>query len=209
MKGEWIDLSRRTFKEFAMSIAVRTVSMVSAACFVLLSTVTQAADTYAVDPVHSSVVFRVKHMNTSHAWGRFDTIDGSFKLDTADATQSKLTFTVKAGSVNTNNPARDNHLKGPDFFNAVQYPNITFVSDSVSKTAKGYEVKGSMTFHGVTKPIAFVVEPTGTGKDMKGNMIAGIDANFTLKQSDFGITKMAAAIGDEVNVFVSIEGVKK
>jgi polyisoprenoid-binding protein YceI len=168
-----------------------------------------AADTYMADAVHSSVVFRVKHMNTSHAWGRFDAMEGSFKLDDADATQSKLAFTVKAASVNTNNTARDNHLKGPDFFSATQYPNITFVSDSVSKSAKGFEVKGNLTFHGVTKPIALVVVPTGSGKDMKGNAIAGIDANFTLKQSDFGITKMAAAIGDEVSVFVSIEGVKK
>lgn len=169
----------------------------------------RAADTFTCDPVHSSVVFRVKHMNTSHAWGRFDAIDGSFKLDPTDPTQSKLSFSVKAGSVNTGNAARDNHLKGPDFFNAVQYPSITFVSESVSKTAKGYEVKGSLTFHGVTKPVELLVEPTGSGKDMRGKPIAGIDVNFKLKQSDYGITKMAAAIGDEVAVFVSIEGVKK
>jgi polyisoprenoid-binding protein YceI len=192
-----------------MNFAARTVSTLAAAVFAMLPIAAQAADTYAADPVHSSVVFRVKHMNTSHAWGRFDAIDGSFKLDETDPTQSKLTFTVKAASVNTGNAARDKHLMGPDFFSATQYPTITFVSDSVSKSAKGYEVKGNLTFHGVTKPLAFIVVPTGTGKDMKGNPIAGIDANFVLKQSDFGITKMAAAIGDDVSVFVSIEGVKK
>jgi polyisoprenoid-binding protein YceI len=192
-----------------MKFAARSFLTLSVAFASMAPVAAIAADTYTVDSVHSSVVFKVKHMNTSHAWGRFDKIDGSFAIDPVDATQSKLTFTVPASSVDTNNVARDNHLKGPDFFNAVQYPNITFASESVSKTAKGLEVKGSLTFHGVTKPISFVVVPTGTGKDMKGNPIAGIDVNFVLKQSDFGITKMAAAIGDEVTVFVSIEGVKK
>ncbi len=192
-----------------MNFAIRTVSTLAAALVAIIPAPTRAADTFTADAVHSSVVFRVKHMNTSHAWGRFDTLEGSFSLDPADPKLSKLSFTVKAASVNTNNMLRDNHLKGPDFFSATQYPNITFVSDSVVKSAKGYDVTGKLTFHGVTKSISFPVEPTGTGKDMKGNPIAGIDANFTLKQSDFGITKMAAAIGDEVSVFVSIEGVKK
>jgi polyisoprenoid-binding protein YceI len=175
----------------------------------MLPIAAHAADTYTADPVHSSVVFRVKHMNTSHAWGRFDSIAGSFTLDEANPAQTKLSFTVKAASVNTNNPARDKHLQSPDFFNAVQYPDITFASESVSKTAKGLEVKGSLKFHGVTKPLSFILTPTGTGKDMKGASIAGVDANFVVKQSDFGITKMAAAIGDDVTVFVSIEGIKK
>ena len=168
-----------------------------------------AAETYSADPVHSSVVFRVKHMNTSYAWGRFNDLSGSFTLDPADPAKSKMAFTIKAGSVDSNSKIRDNHLKSPDFFNVVQYPEITFASKSVAKASNGYQVDGMLTFHGVTKPISFVIASTGTGKDMKGNAIAGIDTNFVLKQSDFGITKMAAAIGDEVNVIVSIEGVKK
>jgi polyisoprenoid-binding protein YceI len=154
-------------------------------------------------------VFRVKHLNTSYAWGRFNAISGSFTLDPADASKSKLAFTVKAGSVDTNNKDRDKHLMSPDFFNAVQYPDITFTSKSVVKSGPGYEVSGTLTFHGVTKPVAFTLTPTGAGKDMRGNSIAGVETGFSLKQSDFGITKMAAAIGDEVNVYVSIEGVKK
>lgn len=168
-----------------------------------------AADSYAVDPVHSSVVFRVKHLNTSHAWGRFNDIAGSFTLDESNPSASRLEFTVKAASVDTNNEARDNHLRGPDFFNAVQYPDISFASKTVEKTAEGYEVSGELTFHGVTKPLTVTLVPTGTGKDMRGNAIAGVDATFTIKQSDFGVTMMAAAIGDAVTLFVSIEGVKK
>jgi polyisoprenoid-binding protein YceI len=192
-----------------MKLAARTFVTLSAAIAAASSVAASAADTFTADPVHSSVVFKVKHMNTSTFWGRFDTLAGSFTLDAADPAKSQMTFTVKADSVDTNNKARDNHLKSPDFFNAVQYPEIKFTSKSVAKSAGGYEVSGTMTFHGVTKPISFVLVPTGTGKDMRGNAIAGVDASFTLKQSDFGITKMAAAIGDEVTVFVSIEGIKK
>jgi len=190
-----------------MKFAARTLLTLSASLAAASPAV--AADTYAADPVHSSVVFHVKHMNTSTAWGRFDALAGSFTLDAADPARSKLAFTVKAASVDTNHKDRDNHLKSPDFFNAAQYPDITFASKSVAKSASGYEVGGTLTFHGVAKPLSFVLVPTGTGKDMRGNAIAGVETRFTLKQSDFGITKMAAAIGDEVTVFVSIEGVKK
>jgi polyisoprenoid-binding protein YceI len=171
--------------------------------------VATAADTYSVDAVHSSVVFRVKHLNTSHAWGRFNSFTGSWSIDDADAAGSKIEFSIKANSVDTANAARDKHLQSPDFFNAVQYPTIKFESTKVEKTDKGYSVTGDITFHGVTKPISFDLSPVGAGKDMRGNAIAGVDAVFVLKQSDFGITKMSAAIGDNVTVFVSLEGAKK
>ena len=129
-----------------MKFASRTFLILSAVVSTIPMIAAHAADTFAADPVHSSVVFRVKHMNTSYAWGRFDNVAGSFALDQADPTQSKLTFTVKAGSVNTNNPARDNHLKSPDFFNAVQYPNITFASESVSKSDKWLRGPGKPDF---------------------------------------------------------------
>ena len=172
-------------------------------------TTARAADTYGVDAVHSSVVFRVKHMNTSYAWGRFNDLSGSFSLDPAAPAQSKLQFTVKADSVDTGNAKRDQHLKGPDFFNAVQFKTISFVSKSVAKAGDAYEVNGDLTVHGVTKPVTVKLTPTGAGKGPTGAAIAGIEANFTVKQSEFGITKMAAAIGDDVWVNVSVEGVKQ
>ena len=191
-----------------MTYAARGLALVVAGILGFSSAAARAGEAYTVDAVHSSVVFRVKHLNTSHTWGRFDSIAGTFALDPADASGSKLSFTIKAASVNTNNKDRDNHLKSPDFFNAVQYPNITFASESVTKTEKGYDVKGNLTLHGVTKPIQVLVVPVGNGKDMKGNPITGIDTTFVVKQSDFGITKMAAAVGDEVTIFVSLEGGK-
>jgi polyisoprenoid-binding protein YceI len=168
-----------------------------------------AADAYTVDAVHSSVVFRAKHMNASHAWGRFNDISGSFALDGSDPSKSVLDFQVKAASIDTGNPARDKHLKGTDFFNAVQYPVISFKSKSVAKTADGYEASGELTLHGVTKPLKVKVTPVGSGKGPTGAAIAGIDASFYVKQSEFGMTKMVGPIGDDVWVNVSIEGVKK
>ncbi|MDR3636102.1 MAG: YceI family protein [Isosphaeraceae bacterium] len=169
----------------------------------------RAADAYAVDPVHSAIVFRARHMNTSHAWGRFNDLSGTFALDESDPSQSVLDFQVKAASIDTGNAMRDKHLKSPDFFNAVQYPVISFKSKSVTKTADGYEATGELTLHGVTKLLKVKVLPVGSGKGPTGAPIAGIDASFVVKQSDFGMTKMVGPIGDDVWVNVSIEGTKK
>lgn len=168
-----------------------------------------AADAFTVDTVHSAVVFRVKHMNASNAWGRFNDITGGFTLDQADPSKSQLDFQVKTASVDTGNAGRDKHLKSPDFFNAVQFPVISFKSKSVSKTAEGYDVTGDLTLHGVTKPLQVKVVPVGSGKGPTGAAIAGIDASFTIKQSEFGMSKMVGPIGDDVWVNVSIEGTKK
>jgi polyisoprenoid-binding protein YceI len=173
------------------------------------STQARAAETYKADTVHSSVVFRVKHANTAYFWGRFNDISGAFTLDSANPAQVKLDFQVKADSVDTGQPKRDQHLKGPDVFNVVQFPTLSFTSKSVQAAGSGYEVQGDLTLHGVTKPVTVKVTPTGTGKGPTGAAIAGIEATFTVRQSEFGITKLAPAIGDDVWVNVSVEGVKK
>jgi polyisoprenoid-binding protein YceI len=192
-----------------MTYPVRALALLATVLAAAVASPARAAETYTVDPVHSSVVFRVKHMNTSYAWGRFNDLGGSFALDQADPAQSKLQFQVKSTSVDTANPKRDQHLRGPDFLNAVQFPTIGFASTGVAKSSDGYEVSGNLTLHGVTKPITFRLTPTGSGKSPMGAAIAGIEASFTIKQSDFGITKMAAMIGDEVWINVSVEGVRQ
>lgn len=169
----------------------------------------QAADTYAVDAVHSAVVFRALHMGASHAWGRFNELSGTFSLDEADPARSVLDFQVKTASIDTGNPARDKHLRSTDFFNAIQYPTITFKSKSVAKVGEAYEVTGELTLHGMTRPLKVKVVPVGAGKGPMGAAIRGIDASFFVKQSEFGMTKMVGPIGDDVWVNVSIEGTKK
>jgi polyisoprenoid-binding protein YceI len=168
-----------------------------------------AGETYQADPVHSSIVFRVKHANTAYIWGRFNDIAGTFTLDPANPSAVELQFQVKTASVDTANGNRDQHLKGPDFFNAAQFPTISFTSKTATAKDQAYDVEGDLTFHGVTKPITVHVAPTGTGRGPTGKSIGGIEASFTIKQSDFGITKMAAMIGDSVWVNVCVEGIRK
>jgi polyisoprenoid-binding protein YceI len=168
-----------------------------------------AADSYTADPVHSTIVYRVKHMNATYFWGRFNTITGSFTLDEANPAQSRFEFQVKADSIDTGNAKRDQHLKSPDFFNVVQFPTIAFKSQSVTKSGQAYEVVGDLTLHGVTKPITVKVVPTGTGKGPMGGPIAGIEATLLLKRTDFGMSNMLGGLGDDVWVTVSVEGRRK
>jgi polyisoprenoid-binding protein YceI len=100
-------------------------------------------------------------------------------------------------------------LKGPDFFNAKEFPTIAFKSKSVKKTAAGYDVTGDLTLHGVTRPVTFKLAVTGSGKGMKGESLAGVEGSTVLKRSDFGMSYGAGAIGDEVTVTASLEGSRK
>ena len=171
--------------------------------------VASAADPFEVDPVHSSIVFRVKHMNVSYFYGRFDSLKGKFLIDEQDPSRSSFDLTINAESVDTANEKRDQHLKGPDFFNAKQFPTITFKSKSVSKGPTGYTVSGDLTLKGVTKPAEVVLTVVGTGKGMKGEALSGVEATVQLKRSDFGMTFMVGPIGDDVQVTASLEGSRK
>ena len=165
------------------------------------------AATFKVDTVHSTVIFRVKHMNASYAYGRFNNITGSFTIDEKDPAASAFDFTIKVDSVDTANGGRDAHLKKTDFFNAAQFPTITFKSKSVKAAGKGaFDVTGDLTLHGVTKSITVKIENTGMSKGMKGESIAGIETTFTIKRSDFGMKNMLNMVGDDVQVTVASEG---
>jgi polyisoprenoid-binding protein YceI len=168
----------------------------------------RAADTYKVDPVHSSVVFRVTHAGIGAVYGRFNDYGGSFALDDADASKSTFAFEIQVNGVDTRVEKRDAHLKSPDFFNAKQYPTITFKSTAVKKSDKPntLEVAGDLTMHGTTKSVTVPVEIIGKGNFM-GAPRVGIESVFTVKMSDFGF-KGNPGVGDEVKLFVALEGAK-
>lgn len=169
------------------------------------------ATTFTVDAVHSSVVFRVGHLGVAKFWGRFNSLDGSFTYDESDPTASTFAFTVATESVDSGNAGRDRHLKTADFFNAREYPAITFKSTKVAPAADAaWNVTGDLTLHGVTKPITAKVEWIGAGQTAQGHK-RGFEATFTIKRSDFGMTKFLEddAIGDEVKLIVAVEGVNK
>ena len=170
-----------------------------------------AAETYKADPVHSTSVFRIKHANAAYFWGRFNEPAGTFTIDEADPTKSTFNVELTVNKVDTNNDKRNAHLKSPDFFNAAQYPTITFKSTSVKKGQGDnmLEVTGDLTMHGVKKSITVQVELTGKGEFPPTVKRAGVEANFVVKTSDFEIKGMPGALSDEVKVVVSLEGIKQ
>ena len=176
-----------------------------------LSVPTRAADTYRADPVHSSTVFRAHHAGAGYVWGRFNDPAGTFMLDEADPTKSTFTVEIPVANVDTHNAQRDAHLKSPDFFNAKQYPTITFKSTSVKKgnAPNTLQVTGNLTMHGVTKPITVPVELTGKGQFPPGTQRAGVEATFVVKLSDFQIKGLPGVVSDEIKVVVALEGVKQ
>ncbi len=168
----------------------------------------RAADGYTVDPVHSSVYFRISHLGLSYVYGRFDTFSGNFTIDAENPGNTSFAMTIKTESVDTNNKGRDGHLRNPDFFNAKQFPEITFKSTSLRPVEGGYEVTGDLTMHGVTKPITFVLKG-GKTAEFQGKPRTGFSTEFTIKRADFGIDKFPQMLGEEVLVAVGLEGVKR
>jgi polyisoprenoid-binding protein YceI len=167
-----------------------------------------AADSYQVDPIHSSMVFRVKHMNVANFYGRFNNISGSFTLDN-DPSKCSFNVQIKTDNVDTGNTMRDQHLKSPDFFNAAQFPSISFKSTQVKKSGdEAYDVTGDMELHGVKKSVTAKVTKTGSG-NMRGRQIAGAEAVLAVKRSDFGMTFALDSLGDEVQITMSLEGGKQ
>lgn len=162
--------------------------------------------TFKIDTVHSSAIFRIKHLDTAFFWGRFNDIAGTVAWDPASPEAAAFDVTIKTASVDTKNGARDTHLKGPEFFDAKQFPTLTFKSKSVKKgDDKMLEVSGDLTMHGVTKPLTAKIEMTGSGKGMNGQSLVGFETTFNVKRSDFGMNKMVGPVGDDVRIIVSLE----
>ena len=169
----------------------------------------RAADPYVVDAMHSSVYFKISHLGLSSVYGRFNSFTGSFTIDPSDAANCAFAMTIRTESIDTNNRKRDDHLRSPDFFNVKQFPAITFKATAVKPIQDGYEVTGDFTMHGVTKSIRFPLLGGRKAEFPKGVERTGFSTELTLKRSDFGMTKFAEALGDDVLVAISFEGTKK
>lgn len=172
-----------------------------------------AGSTYGIDTTHSSVVFKINHAGVSNFYGVFQKLSGTIEWDKASPESTVINATIDAGSVSTGNPARDEHLKKPDFFNSKEQPTITFKSTGVKKTGENtFDLTGEITLLGKTKPVTAKLAYTGekdAGKQF--GYRAGFEATFTIKRSDFGMTYGVAegTLGDEVAVTVGFAGVRK
>lgn len=170
----------------------------------------QSADkgNYKIDPVHSQAHFTVTHLGVSRFTGRFDSIKGEIVVD-GNGDANKVKAEIDVASVNSNFPDRDKHLRSPDFFNAAQFPKMTFESIKVSIPDSGDgAMSGNLTLHGVTKPVTFKLKHIGAAKDPWGGYRSGYVATTTIKRSEFGI-KFAGGTGDDVDVAINIEAIKQ
>lgn len=166
-----------------------------------------AEDTFTIDGVHSGVVFKIRHMDVANFYGRFNSISGTY----SPAEGGSFDITVQAASVDTGNKGRDDHLRSPDFFNTSEYPTLTFKSTSVKAIGDNkLAVTGDLTMHGVTKPITVEMD-VFPAKETRQGVKCGFETIFTVKRTDFGMDTYVTAggLGDEVQVIVAVEGVKK
>lgn len=166
------------------------------------------AETYAVDPIHSSVLFRINHAGVCYFYGRFNQIAGSFTV--AEGGTGSVSVTIPIASVDTNNKDRDEHLKKADFFNVEQFPEMTFKGELKNTGGKKYEAKGTLTMHGVSKEVTIPMERIGSNDLGEYGYRTGFEGMVTINRSDFGMSYGIdmGMLGDEVKLILAIEGLK-
>jgi polyisoprenoid-binding protein YceI len=168
-----------------------------------------AADSYTIDPLHTYPRFRINHLGFSTMQGRFDKTTGKVTLDRAAKTGS-VELAIETASVSTGFVKRDDHLKSPDFFNAAEFPTITYKSTAIHfKGDTPSSVEGNLTISGVTKPVTFTIDAFNCGANpMNKKEECGADASADIKRSDFGVKYGVPNIGDDVKLVLEIEAIK-
>lgn len=167
---------------------------------------------WAVDPLHSEVHFKVKHLVISTVTGSFKSFHGELDTDGDDFNNGTISFTMDVNSIDTNQPHRDEHLKNGDFFDAPTYPEINFESTSFQKNTDGdYKLEGNLTMKGVTKPVHLNVEYGGSEKDQRGNIKHGFEVTGKINRKEFGLTYNALtetgglALGEDIKLIANIQ----
>lgn len=169
--------------------------------------------TWAIDPVHSSIGFSVRHLMVSKVRGTFDQFSGVITV--AEDGTASVTAEIDVTSIDTRNPQRDAHLKAADFFDAEKYPTATFTSTGVRTEGNRYALDGEFTLKGVTKPITLDLEFNGVNPGMGHGQVAGFDATVVLNRKDFGIDidmpleTGGTVVGDKVTITLEIEALKQ
>jgi polyisoprenoid-binding protein YceI len=172
-----------------------------------------SAGTWAIDPVHSSINFSVRHLMVSKVRGKFDTFSGAIVV-AEDGTPS-VQAEIAVDSVNTGNDQRDAHVKSADFFDVEKYPVATFTSRAVEPNGNNYVLRGELTLKGATRPVALDMEFYGVNPGMGHGEVAGFEASVVLNRKDFGIDidlpleTGGAVVGDKVTLTLEIEAVKQ
>ena len=170
-----------------------------------------AAD-YVIDTkgAHAFIQFKIKHLGYSWLYGRFNKFSGEFSYDEKNPAAAKIVVNINPASIDSNHAERDKHLRGKDFLDVKTYPEAKFVSTAFKELGKGKaQLKGNLTLHGVTKPVTIAVEHIGHGEDPWGGYRRGFAGKTTLTLKDFGIDYDLGPAARSVELFLSIEGIRK
>ncbi len=172
--------------------------------------------TYLIDPAHSEITFKVKHLMITNVTGNFTKFEGKMESNSDDFTDAEIDFSADIDSINTNNEQRDGHLKTGDFFDAAQFPKLVFKSTSFEKQSGDiYKLNGNLTVHGVTKPITLSAELGGVTTDPWGQSKVGFEISGSIHRKDFGLEWNAALetggvmLSDEVKLLLNVQLVKQ
>jgi len=170
---------------------------------------------WKLDPTHSELQFKVKHLVISTVTGSFRQFDASVEAAQEDFSDAKISFSADINSIDTNNEQRDGHLKSDDFFAASQFPQMTFEGKSFSKTADGHQLTGLLTIRGVSKEVSLNVEYGGIVTDPYGQVKAGFELQGKISRKDFGLTWDAVTeagnvvVSNEVKIIGNVQFVKQ
>ena len=193
----------------------RLVRMLAAVALLMLPSLAFAS-TWNIDPDHTSIGFKVRHLMVSNVKGTFGKVQGVVNIDDRDITRSSVSVTVDTASIDTGVAKRDADLRSANFLEVAKFPTMTFVSTKVAKSgADGLKVTGNLTLHGVTRPVVLDVEgPSRESKDPWGNLRRGASASTKINRKDFGLTWNKAletggvVVGDEVDISIEVEMIK-
>lgn len=175
------------------------------------------ASTWRIDPAHTAVEFKIRHLMVSWVKGVFTEIDGTVVINETDLAASNVNIQIKTASINTNNKKRDDHLRSPDFFDVTNYPLMTFVSKKVVvSNGQPVTIVGDLTIRDVTREVKLEIEDSSqTVTDPWGNTRRGASASTKINRKDYGLTWNKAleaggvVVGEEVRISLEVEMIKE
>ena len=181
---------------------------ISLVAIVLLGGSALADEAYGIDPEHSSIVFRIKHLGITFVYGVFPNACGRYAFDDENLENAFIWIKVRVADINTGNETRDQHLRSPDFFDEERFPDIIFKSVSITASDAGeYLVTGELSLHGVIKQVTVRARKTGLVQALGGEYRSGFETRFSIKRSDYGM-KYMAVVADTVKLSVNVEGIR-
>jgi polyisoprenoid-binding protein YceI len=174
---------------------------------------TQEKTVYVLDRAHTTIEFVVRHLMITKVRGRFTAFDGRIETAPGGELPTAISATIEAASIDTREEQRDAHLRSADFFDADNYPQLTFESTRIGGTPSEMTIDGKLTMHGVTRDVSLTGTYEGSTKDPWGGVRAGYSAHATINRKDFGLAWNAAletggvVIGDEVRIELNVEAI--